>query len=302
MSQRRFGVFVFAAFALATSSARAAGPTKEQCIAANDAAQDLRRAGKLGKAREQLVVCVSATCPAVVRSDCTERLDEVDKATPTIAFDVKDAAGNDVSGVSVTMDGVLLTKTLGGAAIPVDPGQHQFRFEAPGGVSVEKAILVHEAEKDRHERVVLGTAAGQAPAPAPAPATPASAASNAPPLTSEPSPPSDGSTQRLMGIVAAGAGFAGLVVGGIFGMVSKSTYDNALQNECGGGPNTCSTQGASDGQTAHSQAMVSTVAFVAGGVLLAGGAALYFTAPTGKVAVAPTVGRGEAGLGLSGAW
>ena len=36
--------------------ARAAEPTKVECIAANDAAQDLRRAGKLREAREKLVV------------------------------------------------------------------------------------------------------------------------------------------------------------------------------------------------------------------------------------------------------
>ena len=108
---------VFAAF-----PAAAADPTKEQCIAANDHAQEFRQAGKLSKAREQLVLCVAQSCPGPVREDCAQRLDEVDKAMPTIVFVVKDASGNDVSGVSVTMDGQPLAAKLTGAAVAVDPG------------------------------------------------------------------------------------------------------------------------------------------------------------------------------------
>ena len=44
---------------------------------------------------------------------------------------------------------------------------------------------------------------------------------------------------------------------------------------------------------------VSTVGFIAGGVLLAGGAVLWFTAPKGNVAITPAVGPGAASLGLS---
>jgi hypothetical protein len=273
---------------VAASPATAADATKQQCIAADDAAQALRQAGKLGKAREQLLVCVAQSCPGPVREDCAQRLDEVDKAMPTIVFEVKDGAGNDVSGVTVTIDGRPLASKLTGAAVAVDPGEHRFKFEAAGAPSTEQTVVIREADKDRRLHVVLGAAP-----------TTASDAGQAPVNSST----SDGSTQRLIGLVVGGAGVVGLVVGGVFGLVSKSTYNNAFQNECGSNPNACSQQGAQDGQTAHSQATISTVGFIAGGVLLAGGAVLYFTAPKGgSVGVAPTVGTTGGGLSVTGAW
>jgi len=92
-------------------------------------------------------------------------------------------------------------------------------------------------------------------------------------------------------------------VGGIFAWVAKSTYDHARQDECGGNPNHCTPQGTSDGQAAHGQATVATVATVGGLALLAGGAVLYFTAPkSGDVTVAATVANGGGALTLRGAW
>ncbi len=273
---------------VATRTAAGADATKEQCIAADDAAQALRQAGKLGKAREQLLVCVASGCPGPVREDCAQRLDEVDKAMPTVIFELKDATGNDLSAVTVTMDGQPFAQKVGGAAVAMDPGEHHFVFEAPGAPSTDKTVVVREADKDRRVQVVLGAAT----------ATPSDAGQS-----STSSAPSDGSTQRLIGLVVGGAGVVGLVIGGVFGVVSKSTYNNAFQNECGSNPNACSQQGAQDGQTAHSQATTSTVGFTAGGALLAGGAVLYFTAPKGgTVAVAPTMGAAGAGLSVVGAW
>jgi serine/threonine-protein kinase len=115
---------------------------------------------------------------------------------------------------------------------------------------------------------------------------------------------SDGDTQRTIALVLGGAGVVGLIVGSVLGLVSKSTYDHALQSECGGNPNACSTQGAQDGQGAHSQATISTVGFIAGGTLLAGGAVLYFTAPktSGVVIGAGSFGTGGTGMIVRGSW
>jgi hypothetical protein len=271
-----------------SSVAQAADPTKMQCIGANNAAQDLRQAGKLGEAREQLLVCVAQSCPGPVRDDCMQRLEELDKATATIVFDVRDAAGNDLSTVTVTMDGKPFAQKVGGAAVAVDPGEHHFTFTAAGLPSTDKTVVLREADKDRRVQVVLGAPVAT---PSDAGASPSS------------SGPSEGSTQRLIGLVVGGAGVVGVVIGGVFGLVAKSTYNNAFQNECGNKSNGCSSQGANDGQTAFSQATVSTVGFIAGAALLAGGAVLYFTAPRGgTVAIAPTVGTTGGGLSVAGAW
>lgn len=265
------------------SDALAAPPTKEACVAANEAAQDLRQAGKLREAREKLLLCVSEACPGPVREDCVQRLNDVNAAMPTVVFEVKDPNGNDVGGARVTMDGKPLVERVTGGAVPIDPGQHRIAFEdAEGSAHAEQTVVVREGDHDRHVSVVLGALAVIA----------------APSTTGEP-----GTAQRTIGLVVGGAGVVGLVVGGVFGLVSKSTYDNAFTNECKGTRNGCTSQGAQDGQTAHDQAMLSTIGFVAGGLLLAGGAVLYFTAPKGDaVGIAPAVGSNAAGLTVSGPW
>jgi hypothetical protein len=268
---------------LVPCSARAAEPTKLECIAANDAAQDLRRAGKLREAREKLLLCGSTGCPGPVREDCAQRLTEVDGVMPSIVFEAKDGAGNDVAGVTVTMDGQQLPGNLSGLPVQVDPGEHRFVFEAEGLSRTEKTIIVREGERDRHERVVL--------------------VQPGPPVLSTPAPSSsEGGSQKTIAFVLGGAGVVGLVVGSVLGLVSKSSYDHALQTECGNNPNGCSPQGIQDGQSAHGQAAASTVAFVAGGVLLGAGAVLYFTAPKASVSVGTTVGTERAGFVVRGAW
>jgi len=74
------------AAAMLLSASAFADVTKEQCIDANGQARELRREGKLAAAREQLRLCGNPKCPAMVRDDCAKRLDEVDKAQPTMAF------------------------------------------------------------------------------------------------------------------------------------------------------------------------------------------------------------------------
>jgi hypothetical protein len=48
----------------------------------------------------------------MVRDDCTRRLDELDKAQPTIVFEAKDGAGRDLTAVQVTVDGKPLVESL----------------------------------------------------------------------------------------------------------------------------------------------------------------------------------------------
>jgi hypothetical protein len=278
------------AILLGSTSARSAEPTKRECVEANDSAQDLRQAGKLREAREKLLLCAATTCPTIVRQDCFERLRHVDAAMPTIVFVVKDAAGKNLTAVAVTMDGQPFAEKIDGTPLQLDPGEHRFVFSADGFSSTEDELDVHEGDKTRHERVVLGALAM-------APTREEQVASVAPVPHA-----SDGDTQRIVGLALGGAGSVGIVVGTIFGVVSKATYDHAIGTECGNNPNACSVQGAQDGQTAHGQATASTVGFVAGLALLGGGAVFYFSAPGERVSVGPTVGGDGAGLQVKGAF
>jgi hypothetical protein len=288
---------------LGAMPAGAAEPTKAQCIASNESAQDLRGSGKLLEARTQLALCVAATCPGAVRQDCAQRLADLDKALPSLVLVAKDSAGNDLGAVHATIDDKPLADVLNGTAIALNPGEHHVVLEAAGLPKVEKTLVLHEGEKGRRE-VVAFAAAPPAVAPASADAVPSSGPPDA--QVDRASSAGPGDTQRKVAVVLGGVGALGLVVGGILGIVAKSTYDHAMSSECGGvygSKTSCGAQGVSDVQSANTQATVSTVAFIAGGALLGGGAYLYLSAKRGgDVAVGPTIGPRGAGLGVRGAW
>ena len=95
----------------------------------------------------------------------------------------------------------------------------------------------------------------------------------------------------------------GLVVGTVFRITANSAYQGVLSSDCSGNANSCNSNATADEGSPNTQARVSTIGFIAGGLLLAGGAVLYFTAPTaGSVGLAPTVGTNGAGLSVAGAW
>ncbi len=247
----------------------------EQCIDANEEAQDLRRDGRLLEASARLAVCIAPSCPRPVRDDCVERLRAVDIATPTFILDATDDAGGDLPRLLVTLDDKPISASAEVGAIPVDPGVHRFVFESDGHAAKRMTVVVHEGEKERLVHAVLAASA----------------------------PAGDGNLQRPLGLLIGGVGLTGLAVGGLFAALAKSTYGHALSGECGGDPNACSAAGESDGRSAQAQARVSTIALVGGGVLIATGAVIYLTAPgDGRVSLGPAVGAGSAGLRLGGAF
>jgi hypothetical protein len=277
--------------------ARAAGPTTGECVAAADSSLQLREQHKLRAARAQMLVCAAASCPAAVQSECLRRVDQINAAIPTVVFEAKDGAGNDLSNIKVDVDGQPLTDRLDGTSMQVDPGEHHFRFTAPGGTIIDKTIVIREGEKDRRESIVVGATA----LPAVQPAPPALASTTAQPPAAE----DTGASRRTIGLVVGGVGIVGLAVGTVFGVLASSSASSS-KNECSTA--TCGgaySKSVSDYNTASTDATVSTVAFIAGGVGVAAGAILFFTAPSGASSGAsgsrwqfsPSVGA--SGLGLS---
>ena len=143
---------------------------KAACIEANTKAQDLRREGKLSEARGQLRTCADPSCPELVRDDCTKRLDDLERAQPTIIFGAKDASGRDMGAVAVTVDGRPLAEKLDGTPLRVDPGEHVFTFSAGDQSPVTQTFIIREGERDRRESLVIGPPAPPDQAPAPTPA------------------------------------------------------------------------------------------------------------------------------------
>jgi hypothetical protein len=261
IDRRKVARLVVPAVLLLSPATARAQDTDSACIAASESAIALHKAGKLIDARKALADCSASVCPDPVRASCQQRLPEADHAIPTVVFQVRDAAGNDLAAVQLTMDGRPLAERVG-AALTLDPGPHTFTFEAQGLPAVTKTLVLVEGVKDRSEVVVLG-----APPPPPTPPTPPAA---------ETAPPGGrGDAQRTIGFVVAGVGIAGVAVGSVFGLMASSKWNTAQADNS-----------SSDEQSASGLATASTIAFVAGGVAVAAGAVLWLTAPSGRVTAA----------------
>jgi hypothetical protein len=269
------------------------------CIAASEQALTLRKQGKLHETLKQLALCADAACPGEVKSDCTTRIADVNAAMPTLILAAKDGSGNDLYDVTVTMDGTPVATKLDGRPLVLDPGEHAFHLQTAGQAPVDKTLVLREGDKDRRETIVIGP---PPPVPAPAP-TPAPAPGE------EPRPAGSWwTTQRTLAVVGGGLGIVGLGMGSVFGVFALSSQSSE-KTDCAS-PTSCTNhkQATQDYSTAGTDATLSTVSFIAGGVFLAAGAVLWFTQPsetgaspaTGRLYLAPsTTGRG-AGLVLGG--
>ena len=129
---------------------------KQACVDAYGKAQRLRRAEDLIAAREQILVCARATCPAAIKNDCVPWLEEVNGAMPSVVLGVRDGAGRDRVDVRVTMDGKPLMEHLDGKSVQLNPGAHKFRFEVEGEEAVEVDVLIKTGEKNRSVTVTVG--------------------------------------------------------------------------------------------------------------------------------------------------
>lgn len=206
-----------------------------------------------------------------------------------------------VAGLEIKRDGEVLHEPQWGVAVPVDPGAHVVAAAAPGKVPNQTTVVIQDEGKVTE---VQPPPLLDAPAPAPVVST------AAPPLASNLATPPPAAqprglgAQRILAIAAGAVGVGGLVVGSIFGLETLSKHSDA-QGECQG--NACTPGGLADVNDGKSAGNVSTIAFVVGGVALAGGAVLWLTAPSsrstvGALGVVPLIGRGTGGLSLHGDW
>ncbi len=288
------GVAVVAFVAiLGAPQAHAADPTTADCLAATEASLKSGNEHHLRTERNQLLICAAATCPDDIRKECLRRVEDVNAAIPTIIFEAKDAAGNDLSAVRVTMDGEDLAERLEGTALSIDPGQHTFVFETPGQRAVAKRFVIRESEKDRREAFAFGVAMA-----APLFSQPMDA--GAVRLTPAAAERNDGlGTQTIVGIVFTGLGAVGLGVGSAFGLAALSKKNEA-QEVC---PGQCATQtGVNDWSDAKSNGNVSTALFIGGGIALATGVVLWVTAPSSNAMASARVGVGPGGIRAEGTW
>jgi len=216
-----------------------------------------------------------------------------------------------VLGLQIRRNGVLVSSELSGIATPVDPGEVQVDASAPGRSPYSTKVKVAAKARVSVPIPVLQAAPDAAPAAVAAPvvAQPENAqlAPVAPPPHSAEPPPnatpaSTGSSHASpIPWIVGGVGVAALGVGTVFGLKAISNANEA-RDTCP--KNICNdAQGATAADSAHTQATISNVSFVLGGVALATGVVLYFALPTKhgtQVGLSPTVAPTSVGLALHG--
>jgi hypothetical protein len=113
----------------------------------------------------------------------------------------------------------------------------------------------------------------------------------------------------VLGIGLAGVGVVGIGLGTVFGVLASNAWNNA-KTACGGDVGHCTDvpSATSDKSTTVTDGTISTIAFIAGGVLVAGGAVLFFTGaprestPAASLRISPSIGPGRGGAVIQGSF
>lgn len=249
-----------------------------------------RTASAWAEYREAIPLARAAKSKA--RQDlATERAQALEGRLSTLTIRAISGEGADPR-LEIRRDGVALQAAELGAPIPVDPGEHQIEATAPGKQKWSSKVQVAgDAARVQIEIPRLAAEGGVAPV-----ATSAPLVTTAPtnqPLTDQSG--SNGSAQRTTGLVFGGAGVIGVGLGSFFGLRASSKWSDAKAT-CTDYPFDCGTKGTDLSSSARSAGTVATIAFVAGGALLATGIVLYLTAPKNESSLALSVGPRAASI------
>jgi hypothetical protein len=208
-------------------------------------------------------------------------------------------------GLEVKRDGTVAGRAEWGTPMPVDAGRHTVEATAPGKQPWATTVNVDEAKTATVAVPELVVIVPESPPPAPAlsnEAAPQSGAGSPPaPTVADTTESNHGlGAQRTLALVSGAVGLVGVGVGTYFGLQSASKHSDATakcpQSQCPRTPD--GEQGLGLWNDASTAGNRSTVAFVVGGVGLAGAAVLWFTAPNSSA----RVGVGVGSVQLRGAW
>lgn len=205
-----------------------------------------------------------------------EKAAALEPKVPRIVIEVAEAGRP--GGLAVTRDGAPVEEGQFNRPILVDPGEITVEASAPGKKPFRSTVTV----KGEGTRVTV-------------PVRLADVEDFGKRDELPPPPPKTGiGGQRIAGIAVGVLGLGGVAVGTVFGLEAKSTYEKAI-----GDTTLCPSKKACypDGKklvdAAQADATLSTIAFAAGGVAVAGGLVLILTARSAPPA--PTSGQKGSG-------
>jgi hypothetical protein len=118
-----------------------------------------------------------------------------------------------VPGLEIELDGAGMTPATWGIATPVDPGDHELAARAPGHQSWKGSVHVEPADADAKILIPALTPAASAPA-----AAAQVASSRAPDSSAMREDAGASSNDNTVPYIVGGAGVAGVVLGGLFGL------------------------------------------------------------------------------------
>lgn len=227
-----------------------------------------------------------------------QRASALEKRLSTIRIVIPPTA-LDQPGFELRVDGELVDRfDYKTGVVAVKAGRHVVEATAPMRRWSQQVNVEHGGSTTVTVQLQREACAVAPTSPQPAAASPQSTVAGDGP----------GGTRRTLGLTLAAVGVAGVVSGVVFGLVTLSKKSD-IKTTCGGDPGDCKAAPGSvdaEQQSAKTTAAISTASFVAGGVLVAGGAVLWFTAPsgssTGRVGLAPQVSQSSGGLRLTGSW
>ena len=211
---------------------------------------------------------------------------------PRIVIEVD--AKQRVSGLVVTRDGAAVDPSQFGRPILLDPGEATIEATAPGKKPFRSVVTIQG----------VGTRV----------TVPIQLEDLAPREQPPPPPKSSFGPFHIAAVGAAAVGVGGVVVGSVFGMSAKDAYEKAINDDtlCPT-KKTCYPEGKRLVDGARGDALVSTIAFAAGGVFLAGGVVLFVLAPTltgaktsekkddkASMTIVPVAAPGYGGLSATG--
>ena len=197
--------------------------------------------------------------------------------------------GAQPSEVELSIDNASVASGLIGVERPLDPGPHEI-VARRGSSSERKSLTLAEGDM---QSVTLSFASPNVAVPA------AAEQASSTPAETAPAPKARDQAQRTAGWIGIGVGGAGLALGAVTGILVGTKYSD-LKDKCGS-DHVCDPAQGDDVSSYQSLRTVSTVGFVAGGVLLATGVTLLLTSPKAESA---TVGvwLSPRGAGLRGAF
>lgn len=184
-----------------------------------------------------------------------------------------DPAAASLGDLEIKIDGHSTGKAAWSTALPIDPGVHELEANATGKVPFKAKVTIPKGAGVTEQKV------------------PALSDQPVAPLATDGSEEKRGRNQRVAGFTITGIGVVGVVIGAAYGVSAISLKDERDQH-CSAADGFCDPTGVEKDGEARDAATISTVALIAGGVLVVGGVILTLVAPKAKVNVTgSTAGR-----------